>query len=65
MQLSLCLLRNLRRRPCDTVLKNERITMCTLLYSSKWQQDLPGQTHSEELGEQMLSKLMPDRFCQC
>ena len=32
--------------------------MCTLLYSSKWHQDLPGQAHSEEFGERMLSKLV-------
>ena len=56
LQLSLCLLRRLRRGPCDTVLKYERTIMCTLLYNSKWHQDLPGQAHSEEFGEGMLSK---------
>ena len=50
LQLSLCLLRRLRRGPCDTVLKYERTIMCTLLYKSKWHQDLPGQVHSEEFG---------------
>ena len=41
LQLSLCLLRRLRRGPCDTVLKYERTIMCALLYNSKWHQDLP------------------------
>ena len=70
LQLSLCLLRRLRRGPCDTVLKYKRTIMCTLLYNSKWHQDLPGQAHSEEFGEGMLSKLVRDmakkhRFCYC
>ena len=29
--------------------------MCTLRYSSKWHQDLPGKAHSEEFGEGMFS----------
>ena len=58
--MSFCLLRRLRRGPCDTVLKYERIIMCTLLYSSKWHQDLHGQAHSEEFVEGMLSKLVRD-----
>ena len=45
LQLSLCLLRWLRRGPCDTVLKYERAIICTLLYNSKWHQDLSGQAH--------------------
>ena len=61
LQLSLCLLRRLRRGSCDTVLKYERTIMCTLLYDSKWHQDLPGQAHSEEFGEGMLSKLVRDK----
>ena len=61
LQLSLCLLRRLRRGPCDTVLKYECTIMCTLLYNSKWHQDLPGQAHSEEMGEGMLSKLVRDK----
>ena len=61
LQLSLCLLRRLRRGPCDTVLKYERTIMCTLLYNSKWHRDLPGQAHSEEFGEGMLSKLVRDK----
>ena len=59
--MSLCLLRRLRRGPCDTVLKYERTIMCTLLYNSKWHQDLPGQAHSERFGEGMLSKLVRDK----
>ena len=47
LQLSWCLLRWLRRGPCDTVLKYERTIMCTLLYNSKWHQDLLGQAHSD------------------
>ena len=35
--------------------------MCTLLYNSKWHQDLPGQAHSEEFGEALLSKLVRDK----
>ena len=35
--------------------------MCTLLYNSKWHQDLPGEAHSEEFGEGMLSKLVLDK----
>ena len=35
--------------------------MCTLLYNSKWHQDLPGQAHSEEFREGMLSKLVRDK----
>ena len=61
LQLSLCLLRRLRRRPCETVLKYKHTIMCTLLYSSKWHEELPGQAHSEEFGERMLSKLVPDK----
>ena len=61
LQLSLCLLRRLRRGPCDTVLKYERTIMCTLLYNSKWHQDLPGQAHSGEFEEGMLSKLVRDK----
>ena len=61
LQLSLCLLRRLRRGPCDTVRKYERTIMCTLLYNSKWHQDLPGQAHSEEFGEGMFSKLLRDK----
>ena len=60
LQLSLCLLRRLRRGPCDTVLKYECTIMCTLLYNSKWHQDLPGQAHSEEFGQGMFSKLVRD-----
>ena len=45
LQLSFCLLRRLGRGPCDNVLKYERTIMCTLLYSSMWPQDLPGQAH--------------------
>ena len=61
VQLRLCLLRRLRRGLCDNVLKYERTIMCTLLYTSKWHQDVPDQAHSEELGEGMLSKLVRDR----
>ena len=61
LQLRLCLLRRLRRGRCDTVLKYERTIMCTLLYNSKWQQDLPGQAHSEEFGEGMMGKLVRDK----
>ena len=61
LQLSLCLLRRLHRGPCDTLLKYERTIMCTLLYNSKWHQDLPGQAHSGEFGEGMLSKLVRDK----
>ena len=43
LQFRLCLLQRLRLGPCDTVLKYERTIMCTLLYNSKWHQDLPGQ----------------------
>ena len=57
----LCLLRRLRRGPCDTVLKYERTIMCTLLYSNKWHQDLPRQAHSEEFCEGMLSNLVRDK----
>ena len=35
--------------------------MCTLLYSSKWHQDVPGQAHSEDFGEGMSSKLVHKR----
>ena len=59
--MSLCLLRRLRRGPCDYVLKCERTIMCTLLYSSKWHQHVPGQAHSEEFGAGMLSKLVRDK----
>ena len=70
LQLSLCLLRRLRRGPHDTVLNYEGTIMCTLLYNRKWHQDLPGQAHSGEFGEGMLSKLERDkagkhRFCYC
>ena len=61
LQLTLCLLRRLRRAPCDTVLKYKRTIMCTLLYNSKRHLDLPGQAHSEEFGEGMLSKLVRDK----
>ena len=61
LQLSLCLLRRLRRGACDTVVKYERTIMCTLLYNSTWHQDLPGQARSEEFGEGMLSKLVRDK----
>ena len=61
LQLSLCLLRRLRRGPCDTVLKYKRTIMCTLLYNSRWHQDLPRQAHSEEFGEGMLSKQVRDK----
>ena len=61
LQLSWCPLRRLRRGPCDTVLKYERTIMCTLLYNSKRPKDLPGQAHSEEFGEGMLSKLVCDK----
>ena len=61
LQFSLCFLQRLRRRPSDTVLKYERTIMCTLLYNSKLHQDLPGQAHSEEFGEGMLSKLVRDK----
>ena len=61
LQLSLCLLRRLRRGPYDSVLKYERTIMCTLLYNSKLHQDLPGKAHSEEIGEGMLSKLVRDK----
>ena len=47
LQLSLCLLPRLRHGPCDTVLKYEPTIMCTLLYSSKWHHDVPGQADSE------------------
>ena len=59
--LSLCLLRRLRRGPTDTVLKYERTIVCTLLYSSKWHQDLPGQARSEDFGEGMFNKLVRDK----
>ena len=61
LQLCLYLLRRQRRGPCDTVLNYERTIMCTPLYNSKWHQDLPGQAHSEEFGEGMLSKLVRDK----
>ena len=61
LQLSLCLLRRLHRGPCDTVLKYERTIMCTLLYNSKWHQDLRGRAHCEEFGEEMMSKLVRDK----
>ena len=35
--------------------------MCTLLYNSRWHQDLPGQAHSEEFEEGMLSKLVRNK----
>ena len=56
--MSLCLLRRLRRGPCNTVLKHERTIMCPLLYNSKWHETLPGQAHSEKFGEGMWSKLV-------
>ena len=58
LHLSLYFLRRLRRGLCDTVPKCERCIMCTLLYNSRWHQDLPGQVHSEEFGKGMLSKLV-------
>ena len=61
LQLSLCLLRRVRRGPCDTPLKYKCTIMCTLLYNSKWHQDLTGQAHSEEFGEGMVSKLVRDK----
>ena len=61
LQLSLCLLRRLRRGPSDNVLKYERTIVCTLLHSNKWHQELPGQAHSDEFGEGMLSKLVRDK----
>ena len=61
LQLTLCLLQRLQRGPCDTLLQYERTMMCTLLYSSKWHQDLPGQAHSEGFGEGILSKLVRDK----
>ena len=61
LQWSLCLLRRLRRGTCDTVLKYERTIIRTLLENSKWHQDLPGQAHSQEFGEGMLSKLVRDK----
>ena len=61
LRLTLCLWRRLRRALCATVLKYERTIMCTLLYNSKWHQDLPCQVHSEEFGEGMLSKLVRDK----
>ena len=61
LQLSFCLLQRSRRRPCDIFLKYERTIMCTLLYSCKWHQDLPGQAQSGEFGEGMLSKLVRDK----
>ena len=56
--MSSCLLRKLRRGLCDTVLKYEHTIMFTLLYNTKWHQDPPGQAHSEEFAEGMLSKLV-------
>ena len=35
--------------------------MCTLLYSTQWHQDLPGEAHSEEFSEEILSKLVRDK----
>ena len=61
LQLSLRLLRSLHRGPRDSVLKYERTIMCTLLYNSKWHQQLPGPAHSEEFGEGMLSKLVLEK----
>ena len=61
LQLSLCLLRRPEQGWCDTVLEYKETSMCTLLYNSKWHQDLPGQAHSEEFGEGMLSKLVRDK----
>ena len=58
---SLCLLPRLRRGPCDTVLKYDCTIMCTLLWDSKLHQDLPGQAHSEEIAEGMLSKLVRNK----
>ena len=42
-------------------MKYDCTIMCTLLYNSKWHQDLPGQAHSEEFGEGMFSKLVRDK----
>ena len=44
--------------------------MCTLLYNSKWHQELPSQAQSEESGEGMFGKLVRDqakkhRLCYC
>ena len=61
LQLILCPLWRLRRGPRDTVLKYKRTIICALLYNSKWHQGLPGQAHSEEFGEGMLSKLVSDK----
>ena len=61
LQSSLCPLWRLQRGPCDTVLRYKRTIMCTLLYNSRWHQDLPGQAHSEEFGAGMLSKLVRDK----
>ena len=61
LQLSLCLLWSLRRGWCDTVLKYERTIMCTVLYNSKWHQDLPGQAQSQEFGDGMSSKVVRDK----
>ena len=58
LQFSLGLLRRLGRGPCDTILNYERTIICSVLYNSNWHQDLPGQAHSEEFGEGMLSKLV-------
>ena len=62
-RLSFRLLRRLPRArgPCNTVQKYECTIMCTLLYSSKWHQDLRCQAHSKEFGEGMLSKLLRDK----
>ena len=59
--MSLCLLQRLRQGPCDTVLKYRRSIMCTLLHNSKWHQDVPGQAHSDEFGQGILSKLVRDK----
>ena len=61
LQFSFCLLRRLRRGPCDSVLKYERTIMCILLYSSRWHQDVPGQAHSEECGEGMLKEMVRNK----
>ena len=61
LHLNFCLLQMMRRGPCNTVLKYECTIMCTVLYSSKWHQDLPSQARAEEFGEGMLSKVVRDK----
>ena len=61
LRLSLCLLRKLRWRACDTVLKYERTMLCTWLYSSNWRRELPRQGHSEGFIEGMFSNPVRDK----